>query len=555
MTCYISETAISDIASLLNKELGEKLSGFNILLDQDEFAKQGVKLNDLIDLVLSKTSLSKNFINILPVNMTGGLFHAKAYSLLPNNFEVFDYHLEVEREFYESNSYLKRNYRVCMPYDRQMRRANFKKREQDQELKDPVYLRTIPCISKGILIVTSGNFTNRGMNNNFEIGYRSYQLKSLNLFFSKFCELKEKTDLNSFELRLEKYKVQNFGVNLIKMGAFFHRWEKDYSLLFRLDKSEEEIQQSEKINKEINADKYGEYISDTEKSLARDPIGLNAFFKKFPKPIPPSFWAEYSVETLLGIWVPRIVAEPALEELNKILKFYKSEIKNRFSVESIGRYETVLEEDIEKFRENNTISNSKDNENAIQNWALKVKGILTNEQLLKTYICRHEEVYIKFAHGEVNLAGLIYERIFDMNCHLIRPKKITKCILETKGKSSVEALSTLEREFLSLAQRVKEVLQNNRLGDFGKIKRGESFFALFEKPAIGLENEEYSGFDFIEGIFCKIDKCKSVDGKKEIECLYYYLDSNQGKDLAYAPEIACLYPLDLLWSFKILNGK
>jgi hypothetical protein len=179
MTCYISETAISDIASLLNKELGEKLSGFNILLDQDEFAKQGVKLDDLIDLVLSKTSLSKNFINILPVNMTGGLFHAKAYSLLPNDFEVFDYHLEVEREFYESNSYLKRNYRVCMPYDRQMRRANFKKREQDQELKDPVYLRTIPCISKGILIVTSGNFTNRGMNNNFEIGYYSGLRNSL----------------------------------------------------------------------------------------------------------------------------------------------------------------------------------------------------------------------------------------------------------------------------------------------------------------------------------------------------------------------------------------
>jgi hypothetical protein len=96
MTCYVSKTAISNIASLLNKEIGERLSGFNILFDQDEFIKQGFKLDDFRDLVLSKTNLTEDLINILLVNMAGGLFHAKAYSLLPNNFEVFDSHLEVE---------------------------------------------------------------------------------------------------------------------------------------------------------------------------------------------------------------------------------------------------------------------------------------------------------------------------------------------------------------------------------------------------------------------------------------------------------------------------
>lgn len=112
MTCYISQAGVSSVTSLLNAELGGRLSGFNILFDQDEFIKQGNQISTIFESVWVKNNLPESSINILPVNTEGGLFHAKAYALLPEDFEVFDCYRAIEKEDYQNNSYLRRNYEI-----------------------------------------------------------------------------------------------------------------------------------------------------------------------------------------------------------------------------------------------------------------------------------------------------------------------------------------------------------------------------------------------------------------------------------------------------------
>ncbi|MEM7716387.1 MAG: hypothetical protein AAF349_22920, partial [Cyanobacteria bacterium P01_A01_bin.68] len=74
------------------------------------------------------------------------------------------------------------------------------------------------------------------------------------------------------------------------MGTFYHQWKQEHKidLRFRLKLSAEEIDKRKKNIDESR--RYMGYESDNgAKSISRDPIDIQDFFNKFPKPIPEKF--------------------------------------------------------------------------------------------------------------------------------------------------------------------------------------------------------------------------------------------------------------------------
>lgn len=93
----------------------------------------------------------------------------------------------------------------------------------------------------------------------------------------------------------------------------------------------------------------------------------------FPQPIPHNFWGNYSIETLLGYWVPREIAEIVEENINKSVDFYLQLMKEKYPVEAIDDYASSLKTIIEGLMDKGIIKFSDDNHNAIDSWAVKKK--------------------------------------------------------------------------------------------------------------------------------------------------------------------------------------
>ncbi|MGL4499495.1 MAG: phospholipase D-like domain-containing protein, partial [Planktothrix sp.] len=194
VTCYFNSDVMINLIRDIKKILNDTLSEIHLLVDADEWLKQPIAISEFINIVSQKLDLEIRRISLTPIACRSKLFHAKSYALI------------------SSKQGLKSDY-------------------------------------NGFVLVTSGNFTKSGLNNNVEIGQIVYDHNSLDQFVKLFFKLKDKYALSP-QKQAEQQKFQ-LASQFVAKGKFYHRWHPSLGLELRLPLSDKEIKRlSDQVNNE-----------------------------------------------------------------------------------------------------------------------------------------------------------------------------------------------------------------------------------------------------------------------------------------------------------------
>ena len=475
ITCYFKQDAAKKVAKSISSVLHKNLSGFHILIDKDEWFKECLDLDIFVEDICRITNLSANDVSFTPISpKPNKLFHAKSYSLI------------------KSNSSILSNY-------------------------------------EGFGIVTSANLTNAGLEKNIEIGQLMYDSNSLEDFFNIFWKLKNNYVLSEQDLAEEKEYQQAF--NILSSGSFYHQWQQKHKidLRFRLKFSEKE--KKRRKNKTDEPERYLGFDSDQEtESISKDPINIKSFFEQFPKPIPDNFLGRYSIDTLLGNWVPKTISDLIEEELNKMTDIYINILQNKLEKE-IDEYLKELEDAVESFKRSEIIDwTEEDNVNAISRWKKRVMQISQDKNLLKLLLWQYEKIPISLdSIQERNFIFTLYKRLKEFYNPNINRQGVGQILSENNhGQINNDFFKDLVKE-------AEKKLETNRVGDLYKEDNQDKKFCALVKPSNQI----------INGVFIRLLCSKQISIFEEDRDKFVYKNNDEQK--------SCL--IENLVTFKIINPK
>jgi hypothetical protein len=168
--------------------------------------------------------------------------------------------------------------------------------------------------SKGFVVVTSGNATHPGLglasNSNLELAVLITQRSALLDFEKVMRELVKKSVSVSKAMQQDHFLR---ALALFSRGTFYHKWQGSLSSEIRFKLTLTDTGRKARSRGETA---FRAYQPDAD-TVSRDPLSIESIFQNIPKPFPPRFWAIYSVETLLGYWLPNPVSEVVNRKLSE----------------------------------------------------------------------------------------------------------------------------------------------------------------------------------------------------------------------------------------------
>jgi hypothetical protein len=367
----------------------------------------------------------------------------------------------------------------------------------------------------GFVLVTSGNFTKSGLNNNVEIGQIVYDHNSLDQFVKLFFKLKDEYALSP-QKEAEQQKFQS-AYQFLAQGKFYHTWHPSLDLKFRLTLSAKEIKRLyERANNEETRKNIENFTLKAIKSITDDPINLQSIFNICPKPIPGDFWGTYSIDTLLGQWVPNEISHLIENEVNLTKEIFKDLIQEISNPEKIKEYYTTLQDFVQRKLNENVIEFDVYNSSSVQTWRNKVDRVLNDKNLLNTFICDYET--IEFSNLESDLLFKVDQRIKDFYYKPGFHIGVGKLFAEFQENSD---FNFNKIEFEKLVAQAKNRLKENRIGDLEKIESKPKFVAFKIEEEITIVEDGSTivkGYKRIDGIFLdkngKILVYKDINDKK-----------------------------------------
>jgi len=511
MTCYFNQDSIKRIASLLSDELGPNLRGFHLLVDGSEWLRRVLDENEITLEISRITNLNLSQISIKPVFSTTKLFHPKAYALISESL-IKDYSEKYPNSDKESSIEL------------------FSKVFLQLELaqaKNIYFVIQGPLLSacksffqhrNSFLIITSGNLTEAGLEKNIEIGYVCRHAIEISQFRKAFLELQESNSvpLKSF---VEKQQKVNSSEKFLSLGVFYHRWEKSIDFRFRLNLSESEIRRLRQQSEEVNAERYGDYKPETRRSLSIDPINIRQFFDEYPKPIPDQLWGSYSIETLLGQWVPSKISELIEEELEYSVEQYLKAINELGVVQKLDEYKKKLFSDVEDLKNRDIIAVDRNNTTAVESWERKIKNICENRLFIKLLVCKYEKINISSAQLDEETLSTLFERVREFHTPFFQYKGVAKLVSELE---ETDFASLSSQYFDELYLKASQLIESHRIRGLKKIEPDEEFIATC-----------HSEFKIIKGTFKKTSSELISSESVEEPVLIYVDDCNVERELPY----------------------
>lgn len=469
ITCYFNPDVMINLIFDIKKILDDTLSEVHLLVDADEWVKQPITISNFINIVYQKLGyLEIREISLTPIACRNKLFHAKSYALI------------------SSKPVLKRD-----DYN-------------------------------GFALVTSGNFTKSGLTDNVEIGQIVYDQNSLDEFVELFLNLKHKYALSP-QQEAEQQKFQSAS-QFLAQGKFYHTWHPSLDLKFRLTLSVKEKERLyELANNEETRKKIEDFTLNKIQSITKDPINLKSIFNICPKPIPGNFWGTYSIDTLLGQWVPNEISQLIEDEVNLTKEIFKDLIQEISNPEKIKEYYTTLQDFVNRKFTEKVIEFDSNNLLAVNTWRKTIYRILNDKNLLNIFICDYET--IEFSKLEPDLLFKVYQRIKDFyykpGFHIGVGKLFAE--FQENSDSSFNKLeftlfqensdfSFNKLEFDKLVAQAKNRLKENRIGDLEEIKTKQKFIAF----QVEERSTTVKGYKRIDGIFLK----------KNHEFIFYKQDIN-----------------------------
>jgi hypothetical protein len=335
ITCYFDSKSLEIVAKRINevmKELDAHLIGFHIAIDVGEWIKNRNSIEVLEKKISRATGLNASSVSVTPIYFDGCLFHPKGYCLISP----------------------KKSSRI----------------------------------RKGFAILTSGNFTERGFGiserSNVEIYDIIYEISKLEKFVDTFNNLIE--NHKPPDDKLIKHDKFLLALKIFREGQFYHEWHGSLS-----SESRYTLTLTEKGVKLQKQDKkrFGRYEG-VSKSITIDPLNLGKnIFDQLPKPFPNTFWRLYSIDTLMGRWVPWQISNIIDEVLEKDIQPYLERIKILTEPNILNKEVKTLTKELVEFRKNELI---KENKDVINNWKERVGGLHTRSDLVKYRILRYEPI-------------------------------------------------------------------------------------------------------------------------------------------------------------------
>jgi hypothetical protein len=281
VTCYFDSEAVKTLANNINNALNEvqgQLIGFYVFVDIGDWFKYRGSKDELIQNICELTKLAKNAIDFIPINFRNRLFHAKSYALVA-------------------------------PKSRKQNRRR-----------------------KGFVATTSGNLTKRGLGLDDESNIEFVEIANNPTSIEEFITIIEVLKGNNIASKqlLANHDEFILALQIFSAGSFYHKWEGNLSdeVRFKLTLTNKGIK-AFKANNPL----FANYKNDS-KSISRDPINLQRVFKEQPKPFPKQFLATYSIDTLLGRWIPTDIASLVDEVLKNSVQPYIEEIKSITNLEN-----------------------------------------------------------------------------------------------------------------------------------------------------------------------------------------------------------------------------
>ena len=332
VTCYFDVEAIYILATRLAKSLKEKdarLTSFYIFVDIRDWAKCRISRDDIRRNISERISINIQKINIFPVYFNGKLFHAKGYGLVSE-------------------------------------------------------LDKITNKRRGFVVTTSGNLTKRGLGvdseSNIEILNITKDSDSINDFFNLIKEL------SVAEEYISKQDEFLLALSIFSSGDFYHKWEGGLSdrVRFSLElnaKGEKEYKTKNSI--------FNEYKNESN-TISKDPIDLQVVFENFPKPFSRQFWATYSVDTLLGRWIPRDIAAMVDEKLKDDAEQYIVAINEATTPRILEFIKRKLLMEVKFFKDQQYIDGNP--KEIVDSWIVKVEKFRKNHDLIKCRIFNYEKI-------------------------------------------------------------------------------------------------------------------------------------------------------------------
>ncbi|MEZ2238080.1 hypothetical protein [Microcoleus sp.] len=466
ITCYFKPQVILDFLEQAKNILGNKLSGIHLLVDFKQSVKELVSLEieqtsfleieqtSFIEQISKKTGLSQQYISYTPID--GGkniLFHAKSYALI-------------------------------------------------SEEKDWVFLNDY----SGFVIVTSANFSSNGFNNNIEIGHILHDVASMRDFSSLVRHLKENYTVSAD--RKAEIKEFELAIQLLSKGSFYHKWSSSFDLIFRLNLSQEEIERlDEAANNPETKRKIKHFKTQQIKTIKDDPINLQSIFAICPKPIPSDIWRIYSIDTLLGKWVPNEIGQLIEEEVEDCWQIFQPLIKEVCTPEKIKSYTDELKEFVKEKIDERVIKLDLNNLSALASWEKRVESLFKNENRLKVYINRYEKINLSVTELDQDIIRQVYYRIKDFYNQNNQHPGIAKFVANLEDDFQNHKQTKKDKFYLNipheLVAKAKDSLIKNRIQNLDTIKQGELFTAfkvvVVNQSAV---NKIYERFD---GIFIGLE--------------------------------------------------
>lgn len=472
ITCYFNPKIANELVNKIREILDDKLKEIHILVDSREFIKQNINENDFKNNIRNIKNLDLLDVSLTPIDYNSKLFHAKSYALINKN------------------------------------------------------------VSSGFALITSANFTEAGLKRNIEIGKIFNDIDSLKRFTKIFTSIK-----NNYSLSVEqKAKQREFqiAVKTLSQGTFYHVWNPSFDLIFRLKLSTQECKRiSELSNNEETRTKIEDFVLKQNNTIIRDIINIQSIFDICPRPIPDNFWGRYSIDTLLGRWVPLEISKLIEEEVTEIKKILKPIIKEKGSIKNLRNYTKELDEFVSRKTKEKVVESLGDNSNAVSKWYKQVYNFFFNDNLLDTFICKYEKIEISIDRQEYDLIMSINKRIKDFYSSSDKHTGLGKTFAELKDND--DCLSDysikLNKNIEKLKIKARERLEKNRLcelfdvynGNLNAINSGDKFIA-FKKPS-----NDKTEYERLDGIFISLKK--SCKGIYQSELVYKTKNENKNQEI------------------------
>jgi hypothetical protein len=246
---------------------------------------------------------------------------------------------------------------------------------------------------RGVVVITSANLTHRGMGTRATANVELAQVSRDPSDLREIRVIAERLEARA--VSPERQLRQNdflFAIRLLSSGRFYHQWQGNLSAEARFTLR---LTPEGKRSIRLGRDPFRKsgYVTDAD-SFSKDPLDVAGVFRRQSKPIPRTFIRMFTVDTLLGRWVPARIASMLDDRLRLAIEPYMDSLGRRCADSVLDRTCEALRDEVRDFGRQGLIDATHE---TVDRWREKVIRLRGNRDLVSRIVFNLERIEEPFA--------------------------------------------------------------------------------------------------------------------------------------------------------------